>query len=358
MIKLLGSIITFIILVLFTISFAGGKTAYYVDPGGDDSNDGLSANRPFQTIQKAVDLAQPGDSIKLSAGIYLQDILSKKDGLPGTPIVITGPREAVVGGGGGLRIIEVRHSYISLKGFTVDGKSGTGTSASDFRDKLIYVLGREPKKGAQGVKITGMRIQNAGGECIRLRYFAQNNEISDNTIQNCGLYDFRFNNGGKNGEGIYIGTAPEQRNDGRNPTDDPDQSNNNLIRNNIINTNGNECVDIKEGSSGNIIENNSCTGQQDPLSGGLDSRGNGNIFRSNNIFDNKGAGIRLGGDHKGDGTDNDVYGNIIRSNASGGIKFEKIPQRKICGNIMSENNGGETVGSYGEKFKPSEICPV
>lgn len=358
MIKLPGIILIFILLALFTISFTRGGTSYYIDPRGQDSNDGLSASTPFQTIQKAVDLARPGDLIKLSGGIYQQDIFTKRDGRPNATITITGPKEAVVGGGGGLRIIEVRHSYISLKGFTVDGKFGTGTSASDFRDKLIYILGREPKKGVQGVKIAGMRIQNAGGECIRLRYFAQNNEISDNTIQNCGVYDFRFNNGGKNGEGIYIGTAPEQLDDGKNLTDDPDQSNNNLIHDNIINTNGNECVDIKEGSSGNIIENNSCTGQQDPQSGGLDSRGNGNIFRSNNIFDNKGAGIRLGGDRKGDGTDNDVYGNIIRSNSSGGIKFEKIPQRKICGNVMSENNGGENVGSYGEKFKPSEICPV
>ena len=52
-------------------------------------------------------------------------------------------------------------------------------------------------------------------------------------------------------------------------------------------------LDIKEGSSFNIVEYNKCTGQRDPNSGGLDSRGNDNIFRYNEIYDNLGAGVRL-----------------------------------------------------------------
>lgn len=350
MIKLFGAAIIFIILALFMVSFTQAKTSYYVDPRGKDSNDGLTANTPFQTIQKAVDLAQPGDSVRLSAGIYLQDILTKRGGRPNTPITITGPKDAIVEGGGSTRIIEIRHDYINLEDFTVDGQFGTGISSADFRDKLIYAL------GAKGLKITGMTIQNGGGECIRLRYFAQNNEISNNLIQNCGVYDFRFNKGGKNGEGIYIGTAPEQLEDEKNPTENPDESNNNWVHDNVIDTQGNECVDIKESSKDNLVEGNSCTGQKDPNSGGMDSRGNGNTFRNNNIFDNLGAGIRLGGDGKNDGINNNVYNNLIRNNAKGGIKFEKIPQGKICGNTMSGNSGGNLVGSYNEQSSPTAIC--
>ena len=93
-----------------------------------------------------------------------------------------------------------------------------------------------------------MIIQNAGGECIRLRYFAQENEISYNTIKIV-AYMILFKWKGKNGEGIYVGTAPEQLDDSKNPTDDRDKSNNNWIHHNSIDTQGNECVDIKERSS-------------------------------------------------------------------------------------------------------------
>ena len=44
-------------------------------------------------------------------------------------------------------------------------------------------------------------------------------------------------------------------------------------------TNGNECVDIKEGASGNLIEHNECSNQLDDQSGCYDSRGDDNTFR-------------------------------------------------------------------------------
>ena len=84
----------------------------------------------------------------------------------------------------------------------------------------------------------------------------------------CGISDFEFNDGSKNGEGVYIGTAPEQLKDGKNPTAKIDRSNNNWVHHNQFNTQGNECVDIKEGSSFNLIENNRRTGQKDINSGG------------------------------------------------------------------------------------------
>lgn len=43
---------------------------WFVSPTGNDSNSGTSQASPFQTIQAAVDLAQPGDVINLLAGTY------------------------------------------------------------------------------------------------------------------------------------------------------------------------------------------------------------------------------------------------------------------------------------------------
>jgi hypothetical protein len=301
------------VLVAFLIAFAtrssGTSTTarqYYVSMAGDDANSGLTPESSFRSIQKAVDLAQPGDVVNLAPGTYLQDVISRRSGAPTAPIVLTGPADTVVKGGGRSHIVEINHDYITLDGFTIDGLWGAPSSMDGYRDKLLYVIGKTPLDGVTGLRVLNMSFKNAGGECMRLRYFAQHNEVAHSSFQGCGVHDFRFNAGGKNGEGIYIGTAPEQLADGRNPTSDPDQSNDNWIHHNTFDTQGNECVDIKEASSGNLVEYNSCTGQKDPNSGGFDARGSGNIFRNNESYGNVGAGTRLGGDTPTSGIDNDV----------------------------------------------------
>lgn len=337
-------------------ALAASSISYFVSPSGSDSNNGTSPSAPFRSIQKAVDLAQPGDTITLASGTYMQDVLSKRDGTAGAPITIKGPANAIVKGAGKARIFELNHDYITLDGFTIDGLAGSATTSSGYRDKLLYVLGKQTRSGVTGLRVLNMTFKNAGGECVRLRYFAQNNEIANSRFLSCGVHDFKFSTGGKNGEAIYIGTAPEQRADGKNPTVDIDQSNNNWVHHNTFDTQGNECVDIKEGASGNIVEANTCTGQKDPESAGFDSRGNGNIFRNNESYGNLGAGVRLGGDTASDGINNDVYQNTLRDNRAGGIKLQREKQGKICGNIMSGNTGGDATGSYGSLFKPTQSC--
>lgn len=309
--------------------------SYYVSPAGDDAAPGTNPQRPLASIQKALELADAGDVIELADGEYAQSIRSVRSGTKDAPITIKGSRSAVVRGGSDSRIIEIHHDYITLEGFSVNGQNGGGLAKSDFKDKLIYVIGTKPRDGVEGLKIKNMLVENAGGECIRLRYFARNNEINDTTIRHCGVYDFRFNDGGKNGEAIYIGTAPEQRKDGKNPTADPDESRDNWVHHNTIESYGNECVDVKEAATKNIIEYNHCSQQLDPKSGGMDARGSYNTFRYNLIENNRGAGVRLGGDGEGDGLHNDVYGNTLKDNAAGPVRVLRHPQGKLCGNVIS-----------------------
>jgi hypothetical protein len=77
------------------------------------------------------------------------------------------------------------------------------------------------------------------------------------------------------------------------PTADPDETRDNWVHHNTINTQGAECVDIKEAATANLVENNFCSGVRDSATGALDSRGNGNIFRYNKVFSNLSAGVRL-----------------------------------------------------------------
>jgi hypothetical protein len=316
---------------------------YYVSPSGVDSATGRSVAAPFKTIQHALALARSGDHIVLADGDYYQGLKSVRSGTKQAPIVVEGSQKATVYGDSS-RVVEIRHSYLTLRGFHINGQFRPGATKQDFRDKLIYVIGAKPQQGVRGLTITKMLIENAGGECVRLRYFAKHNEISHSTIRNCGIYDFRFQDGGKNGEGIYIGTAPEQRADGKNPTKDVDTSSDNYIHHNIIATHGNECVDIKEGSSGNIVEHNDCSYQMDPESGGFDARGAHNIFRYNDVHDTVGAGVRLGGDGKQDGVSNEVYGNTFTQITGGLLKILRLPQGKICNNTNIGHNDLTTSG--------------
>ncbi len=334
---------------------ADNAKIFYVSAQGNDKNEGIKPDKAFTTIQQALNHAQPGDHIELADGNYFQSPVTVRDGTKNKRITIRGGSKAVVRGEQDKtgRVFQVFHDYTTLEGFTIDGKNGRGDEKAQYQDKLIYVLGKKPKKGVEGLRITRMNIQNAGGECIRLRYFAVENEISHSTIENCGVYDFRFKDGGKNGEGIYIGTAPEQRNDGNNPTDDPDESAYNHIHHNRIRTHGNECVDIKEAATHNLVEHNTCEYQKDPESGGLDARGDFNVFRYNIIRNNEGAGVRLGGDEEEDGVYNDVYGNTIADNIGIAVKITRVPQGKICDNRL-ENNSDRDSGP--KNINPSTHC--
>ena len=217
-------------------------------------------------------------------------------------------------------------------------------------------MSRTAGDGVTGFRLVDMAVANAGGECVRLRYLVSGALLEGNDIGPCGVFDFRFGGGGKNGEGVYVGTAPEQR--GRNgaPDDRADVSTGNVVRGNAIDTAGNECVDIEEDSRDNLVESNTCTGQLDPNSGGMDARGNDNTFRANSITGNTGAGIRFGGDAPEDGRGNSAQDNTITGNAAGGIKFQAGPQGAVCGNVMSDNAGGDSVGTYGREYEPGRSC--
>jgi hypothetical protein len=339
LIGLLGALVTARAAVL------RGSTTYYVSSSGDDQNHGIAPNAAFQTIQRAVDLAQPGDTISLAPGNYFQDIVSRRDGTADAPITISGSPEAVLRGGGAGRIVQIHHDNLTLEGFTIDGLWGVPSSKRGYREKLLYAVGSRPYDGVSGLRILHMTFKNGGGECLRLRYFARHNEVAYSRFLGCGVHDFKFKSGKRNGEAIYIGTAPEQRGNGINPTADVDGSNDNWIHHNYFDTQGNECVDIKEGASGNIVEHNICTGQRDPKSGGFDVRGVNNVVRYNESYGNSGAGIRLGGDTPVDGVDNAVYGNYFHHNRAGGVKLIRKRQASLCGNRVESNRGGKLIGS-------------
>jgi len=356
----LGNVDELAALALQEITAQMAGNHFYVSPNGDDDNDGLLAELPFETILQAIVNVRAGDTIHLGAGDYFETMMTLRDGMPNAPITIIGPPDAVIRGGALDNVlVRINHDYYTLYGFTIDGLRGDADRMRGFKDKLLYAQKHEERRGIHGLRLLDMNFKNAGAECVRLRYFVEKSEVAFSRFSGCGVWDFVFNEGGKVGEGIYIGTSSKQWADGKNRTAGPDETTNNWIHHNFFETRGNECVEAKEGAINNVIEYNECTGQMDPESAGIVARGSGNIIRYNKIYGNVGAGVRVGG-HTVDGTQygqqNEIYGNELFDNVGGGVKIMVPNQNKVCNNIVYDNAKGPTAGDYGSEYDPQEGC--
>lgn len=330
-------------------------TVWVVAPDGDDRAQGTPED-PFATLQRGLAEAMPGDGIELVDGEYDEGGTSVRAGEPDAPIVIYGSEGAVLHGTSST-ILVIGHDHHVVHGLTIDGLHGDPGEADGYADQLLGIEGPDAGATVRGVRLLELTLRNAADECVRLRGGAQDNEIAGCTINDCGIRDFVFGNmEQKNGEGIFIGT-PEDVWAGS-PTG-PDRCDANWIHDNDIDTRGNECVDIQEGSEGNRVEGNECRGQRDSYSGGISVRGNGNFVRGNTVQGCSGAGVRLGGDEADMvvyGVDNEVTDNRLVDNAAGGVKVQVIPQGSICGNVLESNGLGPSVGTYGDQFDPAGPC--
>ena len=326
------------LLVLLLGSCASAGTTFFVSPNGNDAGDGTSPDSALGSIQAAIDRAEPGDVVRVLAGEFAEDVETTRHGEANAPIRIIGVpdssgRRPVLRGAGRSHIVDVRHSFIWIEDLQVDGLVGDPSEAEGYRSKLLYVSGGLSEAGfeeVRGVRLLRLVLRNAGTECVRLRYRVIESEIAESLIENCGVWDFRLGRGQKNGEAVYIGTAPEQLPEGAGIQ--ADTSGENWVHHNFLRPNGAECIDVKEGSRANLIERNECSGQRDPDSGGISIRGTHNVVRHNVIHDNVGAGIRLGGDAASDGIQNEVVGNDLYRNEYASFKILARPQRQLCEN--------------------------
>ncbi|NQX02787.1 right-handed parallel beta-helix repeat-containing protein [bacterium] len=118
----------FILLLLALPALHAGT--FHVSPKGDDSNDGQSAKRPFATLQKAADAAEPGDVVLVGDGVYTDTRSSEsmvfltKVGRPDAWITF----RAAPGAKPELRptgwsAIRITGSYYEIDGLTVTGNN-------------------------------------------------------------------------------------------------------------------------------------------------------------------------------------------------------------------------------------------
>lgn len=113
------------------LSFGSGKT-YYVGTDGSDSNEGTSSAAPFKTIQKAAGTVAAGDTVKIKAGIYKEQVNIAKSGTDGNLISFTanGDGEVVIAGGDSCASSNSQNNfqissqnYIRISGLTMKNAS-------------------------------------------------------------------------------------------------------------------------------------------------------------------------------------------------------------------------------------------
>jgi hypothetical protein len=260
----------------------------YVSPDGDDDGKGSSSD-PLKTIQAAIDRAMPGATIHLAPGTYHGRVETVRPGTPSEPITVQGPetgfdpagrhRATLYGSG---RVFNIDHSWIRLRGFTIDGQEKLSSTpfptdpaeARAFKDavrdqvvdgRLVYVGASDSTHDITGVEVRDMFLTGAGGECVRLRNRAHGNTIVDSTIQWCGMYgkgddkhQFRYHNG----EGVYVGTSPGSTDQ---PMSGDDTSSENVVVHSVIRTYGAECFDVKENAHDNSLRDSDCRYNIEPL---------------------------------------------------------------------------------------------
>jgi hypothetical protein len=350
----------------------------YVDPtAGSDTNDG-SAGAPLQTIQAALDMAQPGTVINLAPGEYHEEPATQRDGAPGAPITIKGPETGQDRAGryqaalyGTDRIFNIDHSHYVLEGFTIDGQEGlkgqqlpeSVSAITAFKEsvrdnisdgRLIYLGSSNESHDITDVTIRDMFLSGAGGECVRLRNNATNNVIENSVIQYCGMFGKESDDGGRfeyhNGEGVYIGTSPKSDNQ---PMHENDTSSGNRVTGNIIRTFGSECFNVKENAHDNVFENNTCSGNTESTEfdgSSIELRGHANIVRANRIADSAGVAIKI----KSDSDQYDKGGNVVEGNEISDIAAEafqvesEAEQGPMCGNevrtpVVTDDEGPQGV---------------
>lgn len=78
----------------------------YVSPGGNDANTGANWQAAKQTVQGAVDVAVPGDTVIVTNGIY---------GL-GSAVNITNAVQLLSVNGAGVTILDAQHCRTNLYG--------------------------------------------------------------------------------------------------------------------------------------------------------------------------------------------------------------------------------------------------
>ena len=181
-----------------------GQTGiYYVDPNGNDSNNGLSGS-PWKTVQHAINTVPTGATIRLNTGSYAPFTINKAN------ITVTktpGASPVIQGQAGVQSTLRINSSNVTVSGLDVTGcvpnSSPAGGGLENFGSSGVRI-----SDGTTGVTVSGMTIHDSHGTTTEGLLFgcygimvhnANSSTISNNNIYHNGYGVFVIN-GGRNSQ--------------------------------------------------------------------------------------------------------------------------------------------------------------
>jgi hypothetical protein len=268
-------------------------------------------------LTAALAAAAPGDVIAMKPGTYTGNFEGTASGTAADPIALCGGSGAVLDGGDtdkGYVLHLQRAAYWTLAGFTVQN----GQKGVMFDD-------------VQHSVIDGLTVTKIGDEAVHLRAGSSDNTVRDSTVTDTGLRKPQF------GEGIYVGSS---KSNWCTVSDcKQDSSDRNVVTGNTISGTAAENVDIKEGTTGGTLSDNSFDGTgmqgQNHADSWVDVKGNGWTVSGNRGVHSTLDGFQTHELLDGWGTDNTFTGNTVDLGNSDGVAFAFRP---VLGNTVSCDN--------------------
>jgi len=299
-------------LLLFSLTFLGFATTYYISPTGNDSNDGLGTgdDHAWLTITKANETLTAGDTVEILAGTYDEAIQPDNSGSDGSLITYTRyDTDAVVidrnDSGNGVYLSG--KSYITVSNITIQNCERWVVMLANSTHNIIDTVMMYNAGSWGGVRIQNSNyntvkdchIENGLGDVVEI-YPASYTLFQDNTVIGGAL-----NTHG----GVSLRSV-----------DSENYAEYNVIKGNTIYDPLDDNLTIVQYTRYNLIEDNivygAATGAGIKLCGG-----HYNVVRRNRGYDNK-IGILLYTNlHSGvtsSGTYNHIYHNVCYDNSGGG----------------------------------------
>jgi hypothetical protein len=245
-------------------------------------------------LASALQNAQPGDYIQMLDGTYTGNFSTMVSGTPDRRITLCGSRNAVIQTGSTSTLgfaLRVRASYWTLVGFTVtNAQQGVSVEGGRYND------------------IQNLAVHGTGQEAIKLFKLSSHNTVRYNRIYNTGVWNAEW------GEGVYVGSYFGHWT--ANSGGGPDASDYNHVLNNDFGPDVRaEHIDVKEGTTGGLIQGNSFNGQgmvqsQTWVDSWVEVKGNGYTVRGNTGSVSIRDGFQAYQVYAGWGSNNTFEGNV------------------------------------------------
>jgi len=240
------------------------NTVFVAKYGNDINGDGTK-EKPYLTIQKAINESSDGETIRVFEGVYEENVVVNK---PGLSLLGNGSTTTTIDGGGSGDVVRITSDGVIMKGFNVQNSEEFGPYAG------IHMLSNNNRIEENNCSDNYYGIHSEG--------FGFNIIINNSCSKNSHL-------------GIYIR-----------------DSDSNEISDNFCHDNDNDGIWLRN-SENNLVENNTITSNEEDGIYVLDSQGN---RISNNMIENSDYAIKTSNSDRNRIENNTIINNNYGINMS------------------------------------------